>query len=69
MGQQSIAGLAALIALAFVVMALSACATPAQITQNEEPAMTLAAAEPEGVPEFHGARIGRDTLRSRLDAE
>lgn len=70
MGQQSIAGIAALVALAFVIMALSACATPAQVAQTEPPAVASAAvAEPEGVPEFHGAHIGRDTLRSRLETE
>lgn len=68
MGQQSIAGIAALVALAFVIMALSACASPAQVTQTE-PTMIAAVAEPEGVPEFHGARIGGDTLRSRLETE
>ncbi|MBL8543418.1 MAG: hypothetical protein JNJ63_06370 [Hyphomonadaceae bacterium] len=68
MGQQSIAGIAALVALAFVIMALSACAGPAQVTQTE-PIMVAAVAEPEGVPEFHGARIGGDTLRSRLETE
>lgn len=69
MGQQSIAGIAALVALAFVIMALSACATPAQVAQTEPPAVAAAVVEPEGVPEFHGARIGGDTLRSRLETE
>ncbi|MBL8531472.1 MAG: hypothetical protein JNK94_07035 [Hyphomonadaceae bacterium] len=68
MAQQQVAGLAALIVLAFVVAALSACASSAQPAAVEP---TAAVAEPialeaPGVAEFHDASIGADSLRSRL---
>ncbi|MEJ0058850.1 MAG: hypothetical protein WDM79_04355 [Terricaulis sp.] len=57
---RTIAILAALAAFA------AACATePAQTTENGPSAI---AAIP-GTPEFHGAALGNDGLRSRLDSE
>jgi uncharacterized lipoprotein YbaY len=68
MAQQSLASLAVLVALAFAVMALNGCASSEQRTV---PASTLAAVPPveAATPEFHGARIGRDALRSRVPSE
>jgi hypothetical protein len=58
MAQQSFSSLAVLVALAFAVMALHGCA-------GSEHARLVAAA----APEFHGAPIGGDALRSRLGSE
>jgi hypothetical protein len=66
MAQQSFAGVAMLVAVAFAIMALKGCASPGQST-----AATVTAAIPEpafDTPEFHDAPIGRDELRSRLDS-
>jgi glycerol uptake facilitator-like aquaporin len=70
MAQQSFAGLAVLIALTFAIMALHGCASPAQnVAENYGPAV-IAPLEPEvSTPEFHGARIGGDALRSRLSSD
>lgn len=65
MGNQAISGLAALVVVTFLVMAVTACASSERATQAE----AIPAEGVEGVPEFHGARIGTDTLRSRLDSE
>ncbi|MGE0740843.1 MAG: hypothetical protein AB7O98_05820 [Hyphomonadaceae bacterium] len=48
---------------------LAACASAPEQTTADAETIVVAANEPSGVPEFHGARIGRDTLRSRLDTE
>jgi len=54
-----------------MVLALAACANSAQTTvATYGPAMIAPIpAEASGQPEFHGAPIGADTLRSRLLAE
>lgn len=68
MAQQSFAGLALLVALFFIVSALSACSTPEQ-NVVEGPAI-IAPPQPEpGTSEFHGAPVGRDTMRGRLTSE
>mgnify|MGYP001410726746 CR=1 FL=1 len=67
MAQQQFAGIAVLVALAFMALALSACANSEQAALG--PA-AMAAADPEpGTPEFHGADIGADTLRGHLQSE
>ena len=68
MAQQSFASLAVLVALAFAVMALHGCASSEQRAAH---ASAIAAIPPAGAatPEFHGARIGRDALRSRVPSE
>jgi hypothetical protein len=69
MAQQSFAGLAVLVALAFAIMALSACASSKQTVQVYGPAVVVPL-EPElSAPEFHDAQIGADALRSRLESE
>ena len=66
MGNQAISGIAALVVLTFIAMALVACSTP---EHRAEP-MAIAPIPPaDGTPEFHGASIGADTLRSRLESE
>lgn len=65
MASQQFAGLAVLVALAFLVMAMSGCAGTAQ-----EPFAPIVAADPVDAPaEFHDAHIGGDTLRDRLGSE
>jgi len=69
MAQQQFAGLAVLVAVAFMLLALAACANSGQHAAVYGPSMIAPIpAEASGVPEFHGARIGSDTLRSRLNA-
>jgi hypothetical protein len=69
MSQNAFSTLAVLAALTFLAMAMSACASSEQPTANTEP-MQLAAVElPPGVPEFHGASIGNDSLRGELPSE
>jgi len=58
MAQQSFAGLAVLVALTFAVMALHGCAIPEHRIGPETT-----------TPEFHGASIGGDALRSRLSSD
>lgn len=68
MAQQSFAGIAVLIALTFAIMALHGCASSEQHA-SYGPAV-IAPLEPEmTTPEFHGASIGRDALRSRLSSD
>jgi hypothetical protein len=59
--------------LRFVATALwftiSACAAAPAPVAPTPVAIVPIPAEPAATPEFHGARIGRDTLRSRLEAE
>ncbi|MEZ6023170.1 MAG: hypothetical protein R3C16_07130 [Hyphomonadaceae bacterium] len=52
-----------------MLMALSACANVEQTAHAASPSAVAAIPEEHAVPEFHGARIGRDTLRSRLPSE
>lgn len=68
MGQNSISFLAVLAALTFLALALASCASPAQMTEIEEIQVAVLV-EPPSTPEFHGARIGGDALRSRLPGE
>lgn len=65
MAQQSFASLAVLVALAFAAMALHGCASS---ERGATPDGAIAAVQP-ATPEFHGARIGRDALRSRVPSE
>lgn len=67
MGNQAITSLAALIALAFIAIAVAGCSTPEQV--RAEPADIAPVAGAPGTAEFHGASIGRDALRSRVPAE
>jgi len=70
MAQQSFAGLAVLIALTFAVMALHGCASPAQnVAESYGPAIITPLPAETDTPEFHGARIGDDALRSRVPSE
>lgn len=71
MAHQQFAGIAVLVALAFMVLALAACANTAQ-PQAASFGPSIIVPIPVEVPaqaEFHGAPIGADTLRSRLMAE
>ncbi len=68
MAQQSFAGLAVLIALTFAIMALHGCANSEHTAQLATPGVQEL--PPYGAtPEFHGADIGGDALRSRLNSE
>ncbi len=70
MAQQSFAGLAVLVVLTFAVMALHGCAIPEhRIAESYGPAIIAPLDAETTTPEFHGASIGRDALRSRLNAE
>ncbi len=71
MAHQQFAGVAVLVALAFMLLALAACANSAQpVAATFGPAVIAPIpAEAHGQAEFHGARIGQDTLRSRLPSE
>jgi hypothetical protein len=70
MGQHAISGLAVIVAVAFLAMALAACSTSGQVEARQAP-HAVAAIPPEkmGIAEFHGANISRDALRSRLPSE
>ena len=69
MSQNAFSTLAVIAALTFLAMALTACASSEQPTANAEPLQIAAVELPPGVPEFHGARIGRDFLRGELPSE
>jgi hypothetical protein len=70
MAQQSFAGLAVLIALTFAIMALQGCASSEQrVTQTFGPSVIAPLENETSTPEFHGARIGSDALRSRVPSE
>ena len=69
MAQQSFAGLAVLIALTFAIMALHGCASPEQPVQSFGPSVIAPLPAETDTPEFHGARIGDDALRSRVPSE
>lgn len=70
MAQQQFAGLAVLVALAFMILALQGCANTEQMAAENIGPAVIAPVEPEpGVPEFHGASIGNDTLRGHLQSE
>lgn len=63
MAQQNVAMWAALVALAFLALALGACASSEQVAG---PANIAPHPAPPAIPEFHDARLGADALRSRL---
>ncbi|QGZ94849.1 hypothetical protein DSM104635_01681 [Terricaulis silvestris] len=65
MGQQQIAGVAVLVAMAFLIMALSACAS----SEQAQFAPVLAADPIDAPAEFHDAHISNDALRDRLGSE
>jgi hypothetical protein len=67
MAQQSFAGLAVLIALAFAIMALHGCASSEHAASA--PVDIASVVEPPATPEFHGARITADGFRSRLPSD
>ncbi len=70
MAHQQFAGVAVLVVLTFMVLALSACANTEQNTAHYGPTIIAPIpAETPGQGEFHDARIGQDTLRSRLPSE
>jgi ABC-type uncharacterized transport system auxiliary subunit len=69
MAQQSFAGLAVLVALTFALMALHGCASSEQRADSYAPAIVTPHDLEAATPEFHGARIGRDALRSRTPSE
>ncbi len=68
MGNQAITGLAALIALAFIAIAVAGCSTAERVRAEPANIAPIPSAEP-GTPEFHGASIGNDALRSRVPSE
>lgn len=68
MSNQAISGIAALVVLTFLALALAACSTPAQQPPTQFMSNDIVQ-KPAGQAEFHGASIGADRLRSRLDAE
>ena len=68
MAQQQFAGIAVLVALAFLTLALGACANSEHVMSEGPAAIAPMPPEP-GVPEFHGADIGGDTLRGHLQSE
>jgi hypothetical protein len=68
MGNQANSSIAALVVLTFIALALAACASSERLSQAEPIPMEEHQAA-SAVPEFHGAAIGADTLRSRLDSE
>jgi hypothetical protein len=69
MAQQSFAGIAVLIALTFAVMALHGCASSEQQVASYGPAVIAPLEAETSTPEFHGAHIGGDALRSRVPSE
>ena len=69
MSQNAFSTLAVIAALTFLAMALTACASSEQPTANTETVQLAAVELPPGVPEFHGARIGNDSLRGELPSE
>jgi len=66
MGQHAFSGIAMLVALTFLVMALASCASTAQVASS---AIAPIPPEAAATPEFHGAHIARDALRDRLPSE
>lgn len=68
MAQQSYAFLAVLVALAFAIMSLAACANTEHLGPQAE-SIPIGATGNPGTEEFHGAHIGADTLRGALPSE
>jgi hypothetical protein len=69
MSQNAFSMLAVIAALTFMAMALAACVSSEQMTLAADPVQIAALEPPSGVPEFHGARIGSDSLRGELPSE
>lgn len=71
MSQSAFSTIAAIAALTFLAMAVTACANSERITVAEAVAGNVAVIEeePSGLPEFHGAKIGNDSLRGELPSE
>jgi hypothetical protein len=69
MAQQSYAFFAVLVALAFAIMSLAACANSKQDIGPQAEAIPIGATGDPGVEEFHGATIGADALRGVLPSE
>jgi hypothetical protein len=69
MSQNAFSMLAVIAALTFLTMALTACASSEHVTTAAEPVQLAAVELPPGVPEFHGAHIGDDSLRGELPSE
>lgn len=67
MASQYFSGLAAFIALTFLVMALIGCSSSEQARRG--PIDIASYDKPPGTPEFHGAPIGADALRGELQSE
>lgn len=68
MGSQAYASLAVLVAVTFLLLAVTACANVEQRAALIAP-HAIAQIPAAATPEFHGAPIGGDALRSRLTAE
>lgn len=69
MGQHAISGLAVIVVVTFLALALAACSTSAQHADRAPTAVAAIPAEQAGTGEFHGAHIARDALRDRLPSE
>jgi hypothetical protein len=69
MAQQSYAFFAVLVALAFAIMSLAACANSKQDVGPQAESIAIGATGDPGAEEFHGAPIGADTLRGALPSE
>lgn len=69
MSQNAFSTFAVLAALTFLAMAVTACASSEQTAATPEPVQIAAVDLPPGLPEFHGARIGSDSLRGELPSE
>lgn len=69
MAQQQLANFALLIVIAFALMALAACVHHDQTAAPAMPTDIASVVAPPAIPEFHGASIGNDALRSRLESE
>lgn len=69
MANQQFAGLAVLVAITFMLLALAACANSERPAETFGPVVIAPIEPPPGSAEFHGARIGGDALRSRLPSD
>jgi hypothetical protein len=70
MSQSAFSTIALFAALTFLAMALTACANSERLTVAQPGPGNVAMLEkPAGLPEFHGARIGADSLRGELPSE
>jgi hypothetical protein len=67
MAQHAFSGIAVLVALTFLIMAVTSCASTEQAATAPMPGAI--AGEAAGVPEFHGAQVAPDALRDRLPSE